>query len=452
MQPVGYDANPSIYSPETIMFDDSDIDPGEVGGNFDIYPAEDENLVIGYNLYWGTASSKTAFIQNYASTGGMITHNFPINTMLLGATHLWVCGVGPDGEYGGCRSLKIDDYVWFNAGWLYQKKLVIGSPSVNYAMPLTVYMNDGFDNPNLGTIDCEGNCRNNFGDLRFTGPDRLTELDYWISESVPGTRCRVWVETNGDTEIYMYYGNAGAATTGNSGNTFPLYFDHWIVDNTGDFTYTESTAPINHKQQTYDVATFSTEKRIIFTGTIADYVYGGYDRTLIGFTDWNPVVPYSTYIEENNWTALMFEHDWDDPPDSANVWVRIRSKRDGSQGNTAYQSLGAIPMGDKLEIKFIFKSNNVGYRIRNLTTDTILAETAFTNTSNIPDPAVAQYFFIAAFSVDALIFSHLPGTSLSMGNLNANGGMQFDADYFAITQASAGEIPSWNSFGPETAQ
>jgi len=79
-------------------------------------------------------------------------------------------------------------------------------------------------------VDCNGHVQDDFDDLRFTGSDGVTLLDYWI-ESIAdsgGTKlATVWV-LNDDTPSatgWMYYGNS-EATSGSSGaNTFEFFDD-----------------------------------------------------------------------------------------------------------------------------------------------------------------------------------------------------------------------------------
>jgi ELWxxDGT repeat protein len=112
MQPVGYDANPSVYSPAGLSFVDRDHTADEIEGDLYIQPAEDESIVTDYNVYLGTSTTKNAIPEaSYPSTGSTIIHNFGANTPLGGRTHIHVCGVGPDGEYGECRKMDIQDIV-----------------------------------------------------------------------------------------------------------------------------------------------------------------------------------------------------------------------------------------------------------------------------------------------------------------------------------------------------
>lgn len=125
----------------------------------------------------------------------------------LGLSDSWVLGVDP----------------WFNYSWLYRKAINLATLTAGYQLRLYVGRSTGY-----GNVNCNGHCLATFADLRFTKGDQVTELDYWI-ESVVSTSgqetCYVWVETDGVTPIYMYYGNSSAGTTSNGVNTFQFFDD-----------------------------------------------------------------------------------------------------------------------------------------------------------------------------------------------------------------------------------
>jgi len=81
----------------------------------------------------------------------------------------------------------------------------------------------------LDTIDnLNGKCRTDFGDLRFTKDDGITELDYWIQEKTDSDYAIFWVEIPDDLSsidriIYVYYGNSTA--------TYPFGNDQEKMDN-----------------------------------------------------------------------------------------------------------------------------------------------------------------------------------------------------------------------------
>jgi hypothetical protein len=60
-------------------------------------------------------------------------------------------------------------------------------------------------------------------DIRFVDSDDTTPLDYWIESGINTAATIIWVEVpsvlNGTKDIYMYYGNAGAAAVSDGDDT-----------------------------------------------------------------------------------------------------------------------------------------------------------------------------------------------------------------------------------------
>jgi hypothetical protein len=78
-------------------------------------------------------------------------------------------------------------------------------------------------------VSCEGHCKSNFGDIRFTASDGTTLLDYWLEDKTDGDYAAFWVKVSdnlsvSDATIYMYYGKNDASTTSNGYKTF-VFFD-----------------------------------------------------------------------------------------------------------------------------------------------------------------------------------------------------------------------------------
>jgi len=104
---------------------------------------------------------------------------------------------------------------------------------VNWAKRQTVTItNSGSEQTNYQTklsITYDSDMQTDFDDLRFTNSSG-TALDYWTQSYTSSTNAIVWVEVdslaaNGDTTIYMYYGNSSASTSSNGDNTFILFDD-----------------------------------------------------------------------------------------------------------------------------------------------------------------------------------------------------------------------------------
>jgi len=124
----------------------------------------------------------------------------------------------------------------FPTGWGYRKCHTIINTGAGAGTHYQVRITAHFGDDNSGSYDLGENvylnsrCRTDFADVRFVSSDGVTELDYWMETKTDGTSAVFWVEVLDDLSaaanqtIYIYYGNAAAATTSNGKNTF-IFFD-----------------------------------------------------------------------------------------------------------------------------------------------------------------------------------------------------------------------------------
>ncbi|MFX1351901.1 MAG: DUF2341 domain-containing protein, partial [Promethearchaeota archaeon] len=136
-------------------------------------------------------------------------------------------------------------------GWSHRKSHTINPASgagTDYQIRITVNFGAGTDNGE--NAYCDSQCRADFGDIRFTDDDGVTELDYWMEEKVDFNYGVFWVEIRDDLStssatIFMYYGNSTATTISNGPNTFLVFDDFEDGDTTGwsldDAVFTAST-------------------------------------------------------------------------------------------------------------------------------------------------------------------------------------------------------------------
>jgi hypothetical protein len=152
-------------------------------------------------------------------------------------------------------------------GWSYRKSIPISRASgavTDYQMQLLVGESSGATGE---AVDCDGKCKSDFSDIRFTTSDGTTDVKYWI-ESISGTTpnqlATIWIKFpsigTGDTTFYMYYGKADATAVSNGTNTFPFFDDF-------------STSWNNPTKWTGNTADFSVSDGIL-TGTAGKYIYG----------------------------------------------------------------------------------------------------------------------------------------------------------------------------------
>jgi hypothetical protein len=105
---------------------------------------------------------------------------------------------------------------WYNTSWQHRKKITIHAAGVSADLtdfPLLIYL--GSD------ADLAADAQNDGDDIIFTAADEVTRLSHEIEYFDGATgNLTAWVKipslsSTTDTEIYMYYGNAGAANSEN---------------------------------------------------------------------------------------------------------------------------------------------------------------------------------------------------------------------------------------------
>jgi hypothetical protein len=114
--------------------------------------------------------------------------------------------------------------------WDYRQAHTINAGTgagTNYQIRIILHFGPGSDRPEH--IYLSSHSRTDFGDVRFTDDDGITQLDYWRQSYSPATFAIFWVEVQDDLDssqtIYIYYGNAAASTTSSGVDTFPSFDD-----------------------------------------------------------------------------------------------------------------------------------------------------------------------------------------------------------------------------------
>jgi uncharacterized repeat protein (TIGR01451 family) len=117
---------------------------------------------------------------------------------------------------------------WYDPAWNYRRPVTItnnGTAQTNYQV--LVKLDASFD---------FSHARPDGGDLRVTAADGTTGLSYWIEDWLPAlNKAWIWVKVPtldvGTTTLYLYYGNAAAASTANGRSTFIAYdgFEDYAV-------------------------------------------------------------------------------------------------------------------------------------------------------------------------------------------------------------------------------
>ncbi|HQK56302.1 MAG TPA: DUF2341 domain-containing protein, partial [Methanolinea sp.] len=127
----------------------------------------------------------------------------------------------------------------------------------DYQMRFVVYRSEGTDGG--GTVYVGTNVKADYSDLRFTKTDN-TVLSYWI-ESSSASSAVVWVKIPEipvtGTQIYLYYGNAGAEAVSNGETTFP-FFDDFSGSSLNSGKWDASLASVSNGVCTISTSTSTT--------------------------------------------------------------------------------------------------------------------------------------------------------------------------------------------------
>ena len=329
---------------------------------------------------------------------------------------------------------------WFDTDWQYRKQLNISNPTGGTQMKLVVYQNDGHDNIAAGIMDCEGKCASDFSDLRFVGADDSTLCDYWI-ERQTADYAVVWIKSQGEDHLFVYYGNGEASDQSSGPNTFPAYFDHWDTDNTGQF---ETAINGNFKHWAHSSLHIDGGKRLYNVGQVKNYNYGQWDFTYCGLLQDSS----TCYTNNDNYAAIVWwqKTDASDPaPDTTDMWVRLETKVSGSKTTGTFKSIGdkTAMLDVNLSLELCCTTDSVSFRIINLDTGALLAEDAFTNPAEVPDPATIGSPFFGGVDAGKEITISQTSSILTWANASGNGGMEFYTDYLFIGQY-AGPNPDWS--------
>jgi hypothetical protein len=107
------------------------------------------------------------------------------------------------------------------AGYKYRKKITVTNKVNAYPTMQTIGFSSG------GDVHCQGLCQTDFGDVRFTDSDAITELKYWLEVKTDSNSAVFWPKSaaTAATTQYMYFGKAGDTTTSSGTDTFTFFDD-----------------------------------------------------------------------------------------------------------------------------------------------------------------------------------------------------------------------------------
>lgn len=198
-------------------------------------------------------------------------------------------------------------------------------------------------------------CRDDFGDVRFTGLDGETLLSYWFQEVTPQARAVAWINFSqiqeSDTGFYIYYGNLDATSASDGHSTFMIYndgssmegcleypvsyydFDWKVVQHGGNkvlrCTSVDSGGWSNlyyHLPMASDTYVAECRTRIQEGSTGKNY------QTGIGYSVDNPMAKWLDHVDYDCWQLRDREGDTLSEPDhtfDASRWHTLSFVKDG---------------------------------------------------------------------------------------------------------------------------
>ncbi|MDD5108421.1 MAG: DUF2341 domain-containing protein [Candidatus Omnitrophica bacterium] len=121
------------------------------------------------------------------------------------------------------------------SGFNYRKEILLKNPSGQELFNYQIKLKVGIDKKVEGAdVNCEGNVRPDFRDVRFTAADGETPLSYYFENQIASSPAAFrndtgsfWVKipqiTRVGVKIYIYYGNSNAGDLSDPKNTFDFY-------------------------------------------------------------------------------------------------------------------------------------------------------------------------------------------------------------------------------------
>jgi len=278
-------------------------------------------------------------------------------------------------------------------GWRIRKKQTItGSTAgaqTNYQMKMTVHKGSGTDSST--DVYCDGACRDDFGDIRWTKSDGTTLLDYWMDEAnyVSGDYAVFWIEIDSipaspsTVDIYMYYDNSSATSISNGSNTF-LFFD--------DFEYTDS--PSNHGWSITDGSSYiSTSTDYSRRGSrslkidVPDTKWARMKKTFAATNEIAVEVDYyeTSSSETSIHTGLEIDEGVDDYIDRF-PWVYDNANYKGSINNTD----GVVSSVARSNGWHHFRNQRDGSNAKSLIDGSVVSESSYSSTQTVQEAGLCS--------------------------------------------------------------
>jgi hypothetical protein len=110
------------------------------------------------------------------------------------------------------------------SGWTYRRPITVsntGGALTDYQVLVSL---------DTASLISAGKMRSDCGDIRFTDSDRISLLNYWIESPCNSASTKIWVKVpsipaSSSKAIYVYYGNPSATSASNGSATFDWFDD-----------------------------------------------------------------------------------------------------------------------------------------------------------------------------------------------------------------------------------
>ena len=191
------------------------------------------------------------------------------------------------------------------------KLYVIGGRNVE-PNPFGTDYNECFDpnvqNPivdNGPTATANMKCKTDFGDIRFTASDGVTQLNYWMQSCTVGVSATFWVKiadnlSGASSTIYLYYGNPSATTTSNGAAVWTLFDD--FEGATPLSNYGADIGSISY----FAIATLGSNHVLSYTGPVAWFLLSRTTPTFQNMRIIATMMPKPGVTSGNYYTGLSF--------------------------------------------------------------------------------------------------------------------------------------------------
>jgi len=288
-------------------------------------------------------------------------------------------------------------------GWTYRKShLITGSAGAvaNYQTCIKVYKTTGTDGTETvrgitaGKVYVGSNCRDDFGDIRFTDNDGITELDYWMESSTSGTSAVFWVEVKdslaSDQTIYVYYGKSDEVTTSNGTNTFKVFFNGdsagWTVTDpntrfsfgSGKLTWTNLTR--NEDAYVYKSVSALGSTFLIRFSAMTDLID---TNAIVG------MMQHSDNVDDNG----AFDNGWA-IEDNHNQYLYLKRRK----ADVAAYSSACAGRSDATQYWYVMYISGNNLTLKCYSNSTFVTQVGSTITRDISDITLANlvYFFLVS--------------------------------------------------------